>query len=135
MSSISLEISQSLLQLITTPLIHNYFFWLELFNDGQCSGAFTFRFLVGYEYVGIFLRAAPALLSTFHRRSPPPFVGALLVLFTSWLEPPPDSSPELSGCLCTLPFPFETTKQKSNTRHLNVNTVNSFPLAMYLLHV
>ena len=79
-----------------------------------------------------------------------PFLG--LVLFTSRLEAPPDSrtraqfapglernrassSPELSGCHCTLPFSFETTKQKLNTRHLNINTVDLFPLAMYLLHL
>ena len=46
-----------------------------------------------------------------------------------------ESSPELSGCPCTLPVSFETTKQKSNTRHLNINTVDLFPLAMYLLHL
>ena len=43
-----------------------------------------------------------------------------------------DSSPELSGCLCMLPFSFETTKQKLNTRQLNINTIDLFPLAMYL---
>ena len=53
-----------------------------------------------------------------------------VVLFTSRLE-----APELSGCLCTLPFSFETTKQKLNTRYLNINTVDLFPLAMYLLHL
>ena len=31
-----------------------------------------------------------------------------------------------------LPFSFEITKQKLNTRHLNINTVDLFPLAMYL---
>ena len=30
-----------------------------------------------------------------------------------------------------LPFSFETTKQELNTRHLNINTVDLFPLAMY----
>ena len=45
-----------------------------------------------------------------------------------------DSSPELSGCLYMLPFSFKTTKQKLNTRQLNINTVDLFPLAIYLLH-
>ena len=34
-----------------------------------------------------------------------------------------------------LPFSFETTKQKLNTCHLNLNSVDLFPLAMYLLHL
>ena len=50
------------------------------------------------------------------------------------LEAPPDSSPELSGCLCMLPFSFATTKQELNTPYLNINTVDLCPLAMYLLH-
>ena len=89
------------------------------------------------------------------KRIEPPRDSSLLeparvVLFTSRLEAPPDSrtraqfapglernradsSPELSGCPCMLPFSFET-KQKLNTRHLNINTVDLFPLAMYPLH-
>ena len=44
-----------------------------------------------------------------------------------------DPSLELLGCHCTLPFSFGTTKRKSNTRHLNIYTVDLFPLALYLL--
>ena len=59
---------------------------------------------------------------------------ARVVLLTSRLTAPPDSSPELSGCLCMLPLSFETTTQELTTRHLNINTVDLSPLAMYLLH-
>ena len=84
------------------------------------------------------------------------------MLFTSRLEAPPNSrtraqfapglgstradssgiernraepSPVLSGFLCTLLFSFESTKQKSHKRHLNINTADLFPLAMYLVHL
>ena len=68
---------------------------------------------------------------------------SLQVLFTSrlertrGLEPSShlDSSLELSGCLRILPFSPETTKQKPNARHLNINTVDLFLLTIYLLHL
>ena len=50
-TSVSLNISLELVNLTTTPLIHIFFYRIEIDKQGQCSGTFTLGFLVGYDYV------------------------------------------------------------------------------------
>ena len=93
MTSVSLNISLQLVHITTTPLIHIYFYRIEIDKQGQCSGTFTLGFLVGYDYVefsstlrwwaplwftGALLRPLLALSSALHRNSPPRCAGALL---------------------------------------------------------
>ena len=51
MTSVSLKISLEVVHLTTTPLIHIYFYRIEIDKQGQCSRTFTLWFLVGYDYV------------------------------------------------------------------------------------
>ena len=101
MTSVSLSISLQLVHLTTTPLIHIYFYRIEIDEQGQCSVTFTLGFLVGYNHVefsphcaggllcgslvlsyalcwrspphctGTLPRAAPVLCSALHHRSQP----------------------------------------------------------------
>ena len=72
--------------------MHIFFYRIEIYKDGQCSGTSTLGFLVGYYYVafssalrrrsplrftGAFLRPLLALSSALRRRSAPPFVVAV----------------------------------------------------------
>ena len=92
MTSISLKISLEVVHLTTAPLIHNYFYRIEIDKQGQCSGTITLWFLVGYNYVefsstlrwwsslwftGALLHAAPELSSALRWCYAPPFIGAL----------------------------------------------------------
>ena len=70
MTSVSLKISLEVVHLTATPLIHIYFYRIEIDKEGQCSGTFTLWFLVGYDYV--------ELSSTLRRWSSLWFTGALL---------------------------------------------------------
>ena len=49
MTSISLKISLEVVHLTTAPLIHIYFYRIEIDKQGQCSGTITLWFLVGYN--------------------------------------------------------------------------------------
>ena len=51
MISVSLNISLELVHLTTIPLIHIFFYRIEIDKQGQCSRTFTLWFLVGYDYV------------------------------------------------------------------------------------
>ena len=44
MTSVSLNISLELVHLTTTPLIHIFFYRIEIDKQGQCSGTFTLGF-------------------------------------------------------------------------------------------
>ena len=72
MTSVSLNISLQLVHLTTTPLIHIYFYRIEIDEQGQCSGTFTLGFLVG-----ALLRAAPELSPALRRCYASPFIIAL----------------------------------------------------------
>ena len=93
MTSISLKISLEVVHLTTTPLTHIFFYRIKIEKQWQCSGTFTWGFLVGYEYegfsstlrwwsplwfTGALLRPLLALSSALHWNSPPRCAGALL---------------------------------------------------------
>ena len=93
MTSVSLKISLEVVHLTATPLIHIYFYRIEIDKEGQCSGTFTLWFLVGYDYVelsstlrrwsslwftGALLHPLLALSSAVHQNSPPRCAGAML---------------------------------------------------------